>query len=142
MTTDDCDRRKTVIAGLEAAIRDMECPVQFSPLLMEARRMLAAPPVQSDEDGREVVAAWMILRGYATGHGDSIQSMLFELEAQAQKIGPNGPLPGKGDIDLAIRDGLNKFDMSMAWEVRSAIADAIHKMVAPPVIAEQREVKS
>jgi hypothetical protein len=55
MTTDDRARRKTVIAGLDAAIRDIECPVQFSPLLMEARRMLAALPSQAQADGWQIV---------------------------------------------------------------------------------------
>lgn len=32
---------------------------------------------------RETVAAWMMGHGYATGHGDTIEDMLFELSAQA-----------------------------------------------------------
>jgi len=31
---------------------------------------------------REKVAAWMIARGYATGHGDSTEDLLKELEWQ------------------------------------------------------------
>ena len=31
---------------------------------------------------REKVAAWMIQRGFATGHGDSIEKLLEELEWQ------------------------------------------------------------
>ena len=31
---------------------------------------------------REKVAQWMILRGYATGHGDTIEDLLQELEWQ------------------------------------------------------------
>ena len=30
--------------------------------------------------GREVLAAWMIRQGYATGHGDTIEDLLQELE--------------------------------------------------------------
>jgi hypothetical protein len=48
--------------------------------------------------GRETVANWMILRGYATGHGDSIQDMLFEMEGQLG--GPREPPPGEGDFKL------------------------------------------
>lgn len=33
------------------------------------------------------VAMWMIARGYATGHGDTIGDMLGELEAQARERG-------------------------------------------------------
>ena len=31
---------------------------------------------------REIVAAWMIHRGYATGHGDTIEALLQELGEQ------------------------------------------------------------
>ena len=36
--------------------------------------------VRADE--REQVAAWMMQRGYATGHGDTIEDLLQELEWQ------------------------------------------------------------
>ncbi len=32
---------------------------------------------------QEVVPIWMTAHGYATGHGDTIEDMLAELEAQA-----------------------------------------------------------
>ena len=34
---------------------------------------------------REKVAAWMIARGYATGHGDTIEDLLVELEWQVRE---------------------------------------------------------
>lgn len=34
-----------------------------------------------------VIAKWMIERGYATGHGDNIEDMLAELEWQAKERG-------------------------------------------------------
>jgi hypothetical protein len=34
---------------------------------------------------REKVAAWMIERGYATGHGDTIEDLLENLEWQAKE---------------------------------------------------------
>ena len=34
---------------------------------------------------REKVARWMIRRGYATGHGDSIEDLLKELDWQVQE---------------------------------------------------------
>ena len=38
---------------------------------------------------REKVAAWMMQQGYATGHGNSIEDLLQELEWQiAEKRGP------------------------------------------------------
>ena len=33
-------------------------------------------------DGREVLAAWMTRQGYATGHGDTIEDLLAELDWQ------------------------------------------------------------
>lgn len=33
---------------------------------------------------REKVAAWMITKGYATGHGDTIEDLLKELEWQIE----------------------------------------------------------
>lgn len=36
---------------------------------------------------REEVARWMIGRGYATGHGDSLGDLLAELEWQAAERG-------------------------------------------------------
>jgi hypothetical protein len=35
---------------------------------------------------KDRVAEWMIARGYATGHGDTVEDMLGELEAQARKL--------------------------------------------------------
>jgi hypothetical protein len=48
--------------------------------------------------GRETVANWMILRGYATGHGDTIQDLLFEMEGQLG--GPKELPPGEGDFRI------------------------------------------
>lgn len=48
--------------------------------------------------GSETVANWMLLRGYATGHGDTIQDLLFEMEAQLD--GPREPPPGEGDFKI------------------------------------------
>lgn len=31
------------------------------------------------------IALWMISKGYATGHGDTVESLLFELELQAKE---------------------------------------------------------
>lgn len=45
------ERIAIVVDGLRAAISDIECPVQFSPLLMEAMQLLAAlrAPAQAPE---------------------------------------------------------------------------------------------
>ncbi len=38
---------------------------------------------------REKVAEWMIEHGYATGHGDTVEDLLKELEWQAMERGRN-----------------------------------------------------
>ena len=45
----------------------------------------SAPLVMGEPVEREKVAAWMIERGYATGHGDSIEGLLTELEWQIRE---------------------------------------------------------
>jgi hypothetical protein len=37
------------------------------------------------QEEREKVAAWMMARGYATGHGDTIEDLLVELEWQVRE---------------------------------------------------------
>ena len=47
----------------------------------ELRRFAALVAAQE----REKVAAWMMQRGYATGHGDTIEDLLHELEWQIRE---------------------------------------------------------
>ena len=43
---------------------------------------------------REKVAAWMMARGYATGHGDTVEDLLKELEWQiSEKLTSNHTAP-------------------------------------------------
>jgi hypothetical protein len=37
------------------------------------------------QEEREKVAAWMIKKGYATGHGDSVEDLLQELDWQIRE---------------------------------------------------------
>jgi endonuclease YncB( thermonuclease family) len=39
----------------------------------------------AEQSALERIAVWMIERGYATGHGDTIEDLLAELEAQARR---------------------------------------------------------
>jgi hypothetical protein len=66
--------------------------------LAEAKAALAAANARIGDDDK--VALWMMGHGYATGHGDTIQDMLDELEiqakvraalAQTQPPAPDGP---------------------------------------------------
>jgi hypothetical protein len=38
------------------------------------------------DEGLETVARWMGQRGYATGHGDTIEDLLYELEGQVAEL--------------------------------------------------------
>jgi hypothetical protein len=46
-------------------------------LIAEVRRLR--------HEGREAVADWITANNYATGHGDSIEDLLVELEGQIKK---------------------------------------------------------
>jgi uncharacterized protein YoaH (UPF0181 family) len=39
----------------------------------------------SEQEAVEKIAAWMISQGFATGHGESIQELLEELEWQIKE---------------------------------------------------------
>lgn len=63
--------------GLESDLKDYcggwPCPISLS----EKRTQIA-------------VAAWITARGYATGHGDTLEELLAELEASAKERGAKG----------------------------------------------------
>ena len=56
-------------------------PIATSTCLPELERFAAL--VAAAE--REKVAAWMMQRGYATGHGDTVEELLVELEWQVRE---------------------------------------------------------
>jgi hypothetical protein len=43
------------------------------------------------DEGLETVARWMGARGYATGHGDTIEDLLYELEGQVRELALKHP---------------------------------------------------
>ena len=46
------------------------------------RPLYTAPPKQDEGSNKEKVSQWMMDKGYATGHGDSVVDLLQELEWQ------------------------------------------------------------
>lgn len=51
---------------------------------------------------RSTVADWMLLRGYTVERAETVQDLLFQIEAQAKgRGGPPEPPPGEGDWKLA-----------------------------------------
>lgn len=53
----------------------------------ERESMIAEALARAVREEREKVAKWMLARSYATGHGDTVEAMLAELEWQAKERG-------------------------------------------------------
>ena len=63
---------------------------------------------------RNKLAAWMIERGYATGHGDTVEDLLKELEWQIdERIRNEREACAKVLFDYAERDDLSDSDESL-----------------------------
>lgn len=62
-----------------SAIRNLQT---MNDILNRNLEVANAEIVRLRHNGREAVAAWIMKQGYATGHGDTIEDLLFELEEQ------------------------------------------------------------
>jgi hypothetical protein len=104
MTRDDITRMAREAGAYPAANTDRALL-----LLSESHLERFAALVAAAE--REKVAAWMIERSYATGHGDTIEDLLKELEWQIRE---------------AEREACARVceSMSLEWEDQPAIAQA------------------
>jgi hypothetical protein len=71
------------------------------------------------DEAREAVAQWMIAHSYATGHGDTIQDLLGELEAQIDErrddaLKAEARCDGlRNERDKALRDGFSARDSAL-----------------------------
>ena len=74
---------KTTIEITKQAGLHLATDVNWMPIigLAYAEKLIAL--VRADE--REQVAAWMMQQGYATGHGDTVEDLLKELEWQIRE---------------------------------------------------------
>ncbi len=54
---------------------------------------------------REKVAQWMIQRSYATGHGDTTEDLLAELEWQVREAERNGMVATASELGWALYGG-------------------------------------
>ena len=77
MTSEDIIRM-----AREAGFRDTTTPVVALGVSWEQVQRFAALVAAAE---RNKLAAWMIERGYATGHGDTIEDLLKELEWQIEE---------------------------------------------------------
>ena len=72
------DREDIIKMAREAGFN----PVSYMGANLESFERFAALVAAAE---REKVAAWMIQRGYATGHGDSVEDLLQELDWQIRE---------------------------------------------------------
>ena len=73
------DREDIIRMAREAGFRDTTSPIVALSVSWEQVQRFAALVAAAE---RNKLAAWMIERGYATGHGDSTEDLLKELEWQ------------------------------------------------------------
>ena len=73
------DREDIIRMAREAGFRDTTTPVVAFGVSWEQVQRFAALIAAAE---REKVAAWMMSQGYATGHGDTVEDLLKELEWQ------------------------------------------------------------
>lgn len=76
-----------VLALLAPASTELRRPLRLSDVGGDYEQLVRAAAVAAIETlnearGREAVAAWMMVRGYATGHGDTVHDLLCELVGQ------------------------------------------------------------
>lgn len=57
------------------------------------------------KDEREKVAQWMIQRSYATGHGDTTEDLLAELERQVREAERNNMVATAAELGWALYGG-------------------------------------
>ena len=75
------DREEVIKLAQKAGFDPHDMSDDFTCNLVDIERFAALVA----EHEREKLAAWMIERGYATGHGDSIEKLLEELEWQIEE---------------------------------------------------------
>ena len=75
------DREEVIKLAQEAGFDPHDMSDDFTCNLVDIERFAKLVAVAE----REKLAAWMIERGYATGHGDSIEKLLEELEWQIEE---------------------------------------------------------
>ena len=75
------DREEVIKLAQEAGFDPHDMSDDFTCNLVDIERFAKLVAVAE----REKLAAWMIERGYATGHGDSTENLLKELEWQIEE---------------------------------------------------------
>ena len=97
MTRDDIirmAREANLTDGIELP-HEIEAVERFAALVAAAER----------KDKREKVAQWMIQRSYATGHGDTTEDLLAELEWQVREAERNNMVATAAELGWALYGG-------------------------------------
>lgn len=97
MTKDDIirmAREANLTDGIELP-HEIEAVERFAALVAAAER----------KDEREKVAQWMIQRSYATGHGDTTEDLLAELEWQVREAERNNMVATAAELGWALYGG-------------------------------------
>lgn len=82
-----------------------------------SHRAIQAAARAAEDAGREAIAKWMTDRGYATGHGDSIEDLLSELVGQCR--------PGsKRPVAFRVSNGRGGFVVTQDEREAADIAEA------------------
>ena len=76
------NREGIIRMAREAGFRDTTTPVVALGVSWEQVQRFAALVAAAE---RNKLAAWMMSQGYATGHGDTIEDLLVELEWQVRE---------------------------------------------------------
>ena len=109
------------------------CEAAGLPLVVISMYKPALKRLVADE--REKVAQWMIQQGYATGHGDTVEDLLKELEWQIAENWTNALVKGVEGERKVIMDSLQKqadmatdaLDRRWALEMIAAVASRSSK---------------
>lgn len=62
---------------------------------------MSEPMATQNRSEKEKLASWMIMNGFATGHGDTLDDLLFELTWQVREI--RNALGHREDLEVARR---------------------------------------
>ena len=77
----------------------------FAAIDAEVMRFFTLAYEAGRKDEREKVAQWMIQRSYATGHGDTTEDLLAELEWQVREAERNNMVATAAELGWALYGG-------------------------------------
>lgn len=107
--------REDIIAMAREAGDDWEHTLPEDKAFLE--RFAQAAYAAGAQAERQKVVNWMRERSYATGHGDSVEDLLKELEWQAKERGQENKMPITDDHGKAIKPQYQVVKTSGNWRL-------------------------